>query len=107
MMNNQIVHMENNTIVTSTTIIWEHRFVEIYSKFQIFVEKFETVIEEIYNIDDLFDNVNDEEAWNDLRVRYTDMIQNFNIMREEIIMVLEQNKAAINSLSPQVVREIS
>lgn len=33
MMNNQIVHMENNTIVTSTTIIWEHRFVEIYSKF--------------------------------------------------------------------------
>lgn len=28
-------------------------------------------------------------------------------MREEIIMVLEQNKAAINSLSPEVVREIN
>jgi len=28
-------------------------------------------------------------------------------MREEIILVLEQNKAAINSLSPEVVREIS
>lgn len=35
------------------------------------------------------------------------MIENFNIMREEIIMVLEQNKVAINSLSPQVVREIN
>lgn len=31
--NNQIVHIDNNTVVTTTTIIWEHRFVEIYSKF--------------------------------------------------------------------------
>lgn len=53
--------------------LWEHRFVEIYSKFEIFVQKFENVIEDIYYIDDLFDNVNDEEAWNDLRVRYSDM----------------------------------
>lgn len=35
------------------------------------------------------------------------MIENFNNMRDEIIGVLEQNKTAINSLSPEVVREIS
>lgn len=68
------------------------------------MEKFENIIEEIYYIDDLFDNVSDEEAWNDLRIRYTDMIENFNSMREDIILALEQNKDAINSLSPEVVK---
>lgn len=27
-------------------------------------------------------------------------------MREEIILVLEQNKAAVNSLSPEVIQEL-
>lgn len=57
-------------------------------------------MDEIYYIDDLFENVSDEEAWNDLRTKYSDMIDKFNEMREEIILVLEQNKAAVNSLSP-------
>lgn len=35
------------------------------------------------------------------------MIENFNSMREDIILALEQNKDAINSLSPEVVKEIS
>jgi hypothetical protein len=32
------------------------------------------------------------------------MIDNFNMMREDIILVLEQNKTVINSLSPEVVQ---
>lgn len=35
-------------------------------------------MDEIYYIDDLFENVSDEEAWNDLRTKYSDMIDKFN-----------------------------
>lgn len=34
---NQMMHIDNRTLITTTTIIWEHRFIEIYSKFEIFV----------------------------------------------------------------------
>ena len=58
------------TVVQHTQIIWEQRFVDIYTKFEIFVEKFEIMVEEIYIIEEQFDSVNDEEGWNELRGRY-------------------------------------
>lgn len=51
------IHQE--TIVHQTQIVWEHRFVEIYTRFEVFVEKFEVVIEEIYIIEEQFETVND------------------------------------------------
>lgn len=59
-------------------IVWERRFVEIYTKFEIFVEKFEVMIEEVYIIEEQFDSVSDEDGWNELRGRYADLMNKFN-----------------------------
>ena len=103
---NHMIHTTTTTVVRTETTIWEHRFVEIYAKFETFVEKFEIMIEETYIIEEQFDSVNDEEGWNELRSRYAELMSKFSEIREDIIIVLEENKKAIENLSPETLQEI-
>lgn len=90
----------------SNGIIWEHKFVEIYDKFHMVVERFEDIVKYIFQIDDLFENVSDEDAWNDLRLRYNEMMEKCNEMRETIVEVLEENKPTVDSISPEIIQQI-